>query len=52
MADLFAEPLIRRRVMLGFLMSLATTFAFWGISAWLPPYVAALAAKSSLPPQL
>ncbi len=51
-ADLFAEPLIRRRVMLGFLMSLATTFAFWGISAWLPPYVAALAAKSNLSPQL
>ena len=38
--------------MLGFLMSLATTFAFWGISAWLPPYVAALAAKSNLSPQL
>jgi MFS family permease len=51
-ADLFAEPLIRRRVILGFLMSLATTFAFWGISAWLPPYVAALAAKSNLSPQL
>jgi MFS family permease len=51
-ADLFAEPLIRRRVMLGFLMSLATTFAFWGISAWLPPYVAALAAKSNLSSQL
>jgi MFS family permease len=51
-ADLFAEPLIRRRVMLGFLMSLATTFAFWGISAWLPPYVAAIAARSNLSPQL
>jgi MFS family permease len=50
-ADLFAEPQIRRRLILAFLMSLATTFAFWGISAWLPPYVAALAAKSGLPPQ-
>jgi MFS family permease len=51
-SDLFAEPTVRRRVILGFLMSLASTFAFWGISAWLPPYVAALAAKSGLPPQL
>jgi MFS family permease len=50
-ADLFAEPVIRRRVILAFLMSLATTFAFWGISAWLPPYVAAAAAKAGLPPQ-
>ena len=50
-ADLFAEPVIRRRLILAFLMSLATTFAFWGISAWIPPYVAALAAKSGLPPQ-
>src|SRR6202043_2731621 len=28
-ADLFVEPEIRRRTMLAFLMSLATTFAFW-----------------------
>jgi MFS family permease len=48
-ADLFAEPVIRGRVMLAFLMSLATTFAFWGISAWLPPYVAAAATKAGLP---
>src|SRR5581483_1316661 len=33
-ADLFAESDIRRRVVLAFLISLATTFAFWGISAW------------------
>ena len=47
-ADLFAEPQIRRRVILAFLMSLATTFAFWGISAWTPPYLAAAAAKEGL----
>jgi MFS family permease len=47
-ADLFAEPQIRRRVILAFLMSLATTFAFWGISAWTPPYIAAAAAKAGL----
>jgi MFS family permease len=39
-------------VILAFLMSLATTFAFWGISAWTPPYVAAAAAKAGLPAQL
>src|SRR5690349_13484223 len=51
-ADLFAEPTVRRRVILGFLMSLASTFAFWGISAWLPPYVAGLARNAGLTPQL
>src|SRR5712692_8402485 len=50
-ADLFADREIRRRVILAFLMSLATTFAFWGISAWTPPYVAAAAAKAGLPAQ-
>src|SRR6266480_754513 len=51
MADLFAEAEIRRRVILTFLMSLASTFAFWGISTWMPPYMAATAAKAGLPPQ-
>jgi MFS family permease len=47
-ADLFAEPEMRRRVILALLMSLATTFAFWGISAWIPPYIGAVAAKDGL----
>jgi MFS family permease len=51
LADLFAEPEIRTRVILTFLMSLATTFAFWGISAWMPPYMASLAGKAGLPAQ-
>jgi MFS family permease len=33
------------------LLSLTTTLAWWGISSWLPPYAASLAAKSNLPPQ-
>src|ERR1700746_883862 len=49
--DLFAEPEVRRRVILTFLMSLASTFAFWGISAWMPPYTASVAAKAGLPAQ-
>src|SRR5215813_4833802 len=51
-AELFADREIRRRVILAFLMSLASTFAFWGISAWMPPYMAATAAKAGLPAQL
>lgn len=51
MAALFTDPEVRRRVMLAFLMSLATTFAFWGISAWIPPFMAATAGKAGLPPQ-
>jgi len=50
-ADLFAEPEIRKRTILAFLMSLATTFAFWGISTWIPPYVASVATAAGLPGQ-
>jgi MFS family permease len=50
-AELFAEPKIRQRIILAFLISLGSTFAFWGISAWTPPYVAGLAAKAGLPAQ-
>jgi MFS family permease len=50
-ADLLAEPETRRRTVLVFLMSLATTLAWWGISSWVPPYIASIAAKASLPPQ-
>lgn len=49
--DLFAEPETRRRTIVVFLMSLTTTLAWWGISSWVPPYVASVAAKSHLPPQ-
>jgi MFS family permease len=48
-ADLFAEPLTRRHTILAFLMSLSTTLTWWGISSWVPPYVAAAAVKAGLP---
>src|SRR5215472_18702286 len=51
MLDLFAEREIRARVILTFLMSLASTFSFWGISAWMPPFTASVAAKAGLPAQ-
>jgi MFS family permease len=48
-ADLFAEPETRRRIIIVFLMSLTTTLAWWGISSWVPPYIASVAAKNGLP---
>jgi len=50
-ADLFADPEIRRRTIIVFLMSLTTTVAWWGISTWVPPFIAAVAGKAGLPPQ-
>jgi len=49
--DLFAAPETRRRTILVFLMSLTTTLAWWGISSWVPPYIASVAAKNGLPGQ-
>jgi MFS family permease len=50
-ADLFADPEVRKRTILLFLMSLTTTLAWWGISTWVPPFVAGVAAQQHLPPQ-
>lgn len=47
-ADLFAEPKTRRHTILAFLMSLTTTLAWWGISSWVPPYIASIAVKAGL----
>lgn len=49
--DLFAEPEIRRRTVLVFLMSFSTTLAWWGISSWVSPYVAGIARTGHLPVQ-
>jgi len=50
-ADLFADPELRKRSIICFFMSLTTTLAWWGISTWVPPFVAAVAAAQHLPPQ-
>jgi MFS family permease len=42
---ILADPKLRRLTILGSLMSLVTTLAWWGISTWVPAYTAALAAK-------
>ena len=52
MVDLFADPEVRRHTIITFLMSLTTTLAWWGISTWVPPYVASVAAKAGLPGQV
>jgi MFS family permease len=49
LVDLFAEPKVRQRTIIVFLMSLTTTLAWWGISSWVPPYIASVAAKAGLP---
>jgi MFS family permease len=49
LVELFADPEVRRRTVFVFLMSLTTTLAWWGISSWVPPYVASVAAKAGLP---
>ena len=51
LADLFADPQVRTHAIVAFIMSLATTVAWWGISTWVAPFVAGAAAKAHLPPQ-
>jgi MFS family permease len=50
-ADLFIEPKVRRRSIVVFAMSLATTLAWWSISSFVPPFVGELASKAGLVPQ-
>ena len=46
--DLLVTPNVRVRLLIVFLMSLATTLAWWGISSFVPPYVASVAVKAGL----
>ncbi len=46
--DLFADRTLRKRTILVFLMSLASTLGFWGISTWVPPFIGGVAAASGL----
>ncbi len=48
LAGLFADPVIRKRTIIAFLMATASAVGFWGISTWVPQYVASLAAKNGL----
>ena len=49
-ADLFADPQVRKHAIIAFLMSLTTTVAWWGISTWVAPFIAAAAGKAGAAP--
>ncbi|GAA4864408.1 MFS transporter [Pseudonocardia benzenivorans] len=42
--QIMADPRLRKLTILGSLMSLVTTLAWWGISTWVPLYVSGVAA--------
>ena len=44
--QIMVDPKLRRLTILGSLMSLVTTLGWWGISTWVPAYVASRAAGS------
>lgn len=48
--EILADPKLRRLTILGGLMSLATTLGWWGISTWVPAYVAQFAAHTGRSP--
>jgi MFS family permease len=43
--QILVDPKLRKLTILGTLMSLTTTLAWWGISTWVPSYVSSVAAK-------
>ena len=49
LVELFVDPAVRARLIVVFLMSLSTTLAWWGISTFVPAYVASVAADAGLP---
>ena len=48
LVDLFADEHTRRITIAAFLMSCTTTLTWWGISGWVPSYVASLAMEEGL----
>ncbi len=48
LVDMFAEPAIRTRLVLTFVMSLAATIGYWGVSSFVPSYVGSVASASGL----
>jgi MFS family permease len=44
--DLFATPALRNRTAIAFLMATTSAVGFWGISTWVPPYIASVAARA------
>src|SRR5262249_61757456 len=50
LVDIFAEPAVRMRLLLTFIMSLSVTIGYWGVSTFVPAYVGLVAAAGGLPP--
>ena len=48
LVDLFSDKHIRRMTVAALLMSCTTTLTWWGISGWVPAYVASVAAAHGL----
>jgi MFS family permease len=46
--DMFAESAVRSRLILTFIMSLAVTIGYWGVSSFVPSYVGAVATTQGL----
>ena len=51
LVDMFAEPAVRMRLVLTFLMSLAVTIGYWGVSSFVPSYVGSVATAAGLAAQ-
>jgi len=51
LVDLFADRAVRPRFIITLVMSLSVTLGYWGVSTWVPTYVASVATGVGLPAQ-
>jgi MFS family permease len=51
LVDMFAEPAVRSRLWLTFIMSLSVTIGYWGVSSFVPSYVGTVATAAGLAAQ-
>jgi MFS family permease len=49
--DMFAEPAVRKRLIVTFVMSLSVTIGYWGVSTFVPSYVGQVASGLGLAAQ-
>ena len=49
--DMFAEPAVRMRLIVTFVMSLSVTIGYWGVSSFVPSYVGSVATAAGLAAQ-
>ena len=51
LVDMFAEPAVRTRLIVTFVMSLSVTIGYWGVSTFVPSYVGSVASHLGLAAQ-